>query len=401
MQCPRYAPSALGKPPQCVTFRSHSAVCPSPDRQLRASGRATRTRRIRSQTFVTRRALDTPCSECHHVGMLPVAANRLFRPFGRFVGTRAYKLIVVIGVPTLIIAFAVRWLAPAIVRPTVETMIINDPALGKAIHEAERAKAHSVIVAVTPFVETFIPLPVPEFYRATPGFSIRWDNVIIAIGGLLLGLLLLRESFISHSPPSTPWRNLEEQAAASRIQSVAAIAPAEEFLISDVVRALAQSEALYSRSNLLLAGGIIMAFVGMAVFWVSLAQSYVGSNPTAYLVRAIRPFAMLVFVEAIAWFLLRQYRALIEDYKIFNRLYTRRANFLIALRIVGAAPESPAQLSLAVAFLGDDLSSRLKPGESTEAIESLKQLEPNPVNGLFEKLIETLAKGVNPLGGSK
>ena len=139
----------------------------------------------------------------------------------------------------------------------------------------------------------------------------------------------------------------------------------------------------------------------MAVFWVSLPQNIFDSRPTDYLVHAIRPFGMLVFVKAVAWFLLRQYRALIEDYKIFNRLYTRRANFLLALRIVGAAPESPVQLSLAAAFLGDDLTTRLKAGESTEAIESLKQLEPNPVNGLFEKLVEALAKGVNPLAGPK
>ena len=87
----------------------------------------------------------------------------------------------------------------------------------------------------------------PEFYRAIPGFSIRWDNIIIAIGGLLLGFLLLRESLFSRSPQSTPWRrNLEEQTVATQAQSLGAIAPAEEFLIADVARALAQTEALYA-----------------------------------------------------------------------------------------------------------------------------------------------------------
>ena len=51
-----------------------------------------------------------------------------------------------------------------------------------------------------------------------------------------------------------------------------------------------------------------------------------------YLTFSIRPAGALIFIEAIAWFLLRQYRALIEDYKIFHRMYLKRANYLIAYR---------------------------------------------------------------------
>jgi hypothetical protein len=142
----------------------------------------------------------------------------------------------------------------------------------------------------------------------------------------------------------------------------------------------------------MLVGGIIMAFVGVTIFYVALPQFQLGEDRWTYLEKGIRPTGMLIFVEEIAWFLLRQYRALIEDYKAFHRLYLKRANYLIALKTLCLPEVSAAQIFLAASIMSEDLTGRLKAGETTEHIEGVKAIEPNPVFTLFQALIETLRK---------
>ncbi|MBF0510287.1 MAG: hypothetical protein HQK57_15360, partial [Deltaproteobacteria bacterium] len=95
------------------------------------------------------------------------------------------------------------------------------------------------------------------------------------------------------------------------------------------------------------------------------------------------------FLEAIAWFLLRQYRELIEDYKVFHRVYLRRINLLAAHKVVCKGNACPEELFLAAALLEDDLSGKLKRGETTENLERVKMEEPNPIFALVKSIINS------------
>jgi hypothetical protein len=169
---------------------------------------------------------------------------------------------------------------------------------------------------------------------------------------------------------------------------------ADEILANDADDAARRSDQLYSRSNILLAGGIIMAFVGVGVFYFSLPE--VGSDETyqQYLPKVIRPTGMLIFIESIAWFLLRQYRALIEDYKAFHRIYLKRANYRVAQKMLTQSVPDVSQYSLlfAAALLQEDLTGRLKNGESTEGIEAGKIVEQNPVLEILRAMVERLPR---------
>lgn len=167
---------------------------------------------------------------------------------------------------------------------------------------------------------------------------------------------------------------------------------AEAFLAADVSAASERATDLLSRSTLMLVAGVVIAFIGVAVFYVSLPQFQPGEDRWTYLEKGIRPTGMLVFVEGIAWFLLRQYRALIEDYKAFLRMYLKRANYLVALKTLSLTEVCPAQLFLAASMISEDLTGRLRSGETTENIESVKNTEPNPVSSLLQSLLEGLRK---------
>jgi len=103
---------------------------------------------------------------------------------------------------------------------------------------------------------------------------------------------------------------------------------------------------------------------------------------------------VLIFIEAIAWFLLKQYRAIIQDYKFFHKMYLKRANYLIAYRTIsGKEDVSDQELIFITSLLSEDLSEKLKEGESTESLENLKSPTPNPI---FSVLSNILARKENP-----
>ena len=129
-----------------------------------------------------------------------------------------------------------------------------------------------------------------------------------------------------------------------------------------------------------------MAFIGVSIFYVTLPETQKDEVLMAYLPKVVRPTGVLIFVEAIAWFLLRQYRALVEDYKWFYRLYLKRANYLAALRILQKDPVRPEDAFVAISLVHEDMSGRLKQGETTESLEALKVPEDGPVTEILKTL---------------
>jgi hypothetical protein len=209
---------------------------------------------------------------------------------------------------------------------------------------------------------------------------------------------------------------------------------AESLLSTDVSLARRLARELYSRSSLMLAGGVVMAFVGVGVFYVSLSQTQYDSSAVyalggapfgglglgagfgggypygpsggagagaveiqkmqfwVYAQRAIRPTFVLLFIEGISWFLLRQYRALIEDYKAFHRMYLKRANYLIALKILDSPDLEKPQAVFVASLLAEDLSGKLQEGETTENIQGVKCIEPNPIFHFFESILSGIGR---------
>src|SRR6185437_1379455 len=100
---------------------------------------------------------------------------------------------------------------------------------------------------------------------------------------------------------------------------------------------------------------------------------------------------VLVSIEAIAWFLLRQYRALVEDYKAFHRIYMRRRTFLVAYKLFEGGEAGEGEKTLVLAMLADDWTGKLSAGQTTESIEANKLLEANPFSALIGRLADLLS----------
>jgi hypothetical protein len=289
-------------------------------------------------------------------------------------------------------------------------------------------------VPLTPLVNLLVKVPVdvygegygnsvasPEYYPI-----VRADNIVLMfliLVGIALGIRAVRVPAVRGTLRAT---------AGSPV-AVPSSLTAEEFLESDVERAEERARDVYRRATILLGGGIIMAFVGVALFYLTLPsptssatstspelerdryvleierQRYleeryylehrdktsIRERPSAedmfapsqakeehpwlnFAQHSLRPTGMLIFMEGIAWFLLRQYRVLIEEYKSFLRVYLRRSSYLIAWK-AAASSGAERQFSIAQAMIGEDMSATLKKDETTEAIEALKMADPPPI----------------------
>lgn len=186
-------------------------------------------------------------------------------------------------------------------------------------------------------------------------------------------------------------------------------APTEDALLVEMNNAWFTARRFYNWSLYLLGSGVAMAFIGMAVFILTIPSREVVlqdlQSPEIdwkiYLIVTIRPLGVLIFMEAIAWFLLRQYRSTTEDFKTFHKIYLRRSNYFSACKALADLEPKERAALLGSALLAEDLSGRLTNGQSTEGIESMKIDEANPVFDVLSKLTAHFAHHRQSVGSGK
>jgi len=161
-------------------------------------------------------------------------------------------------------------------------------------------------------------------------------------------------------------------------------------LRDEVLFARRRAAEIHQRSSVMLAAGVVMSFVGLAVYYVSLPAIGKDAKIETFLMEGLRPTAMLIFVEALAWFLLKQYRSLSDEYRHFHRLAQRRADFLVAFMSQGANRTAETDLFLLTALLQEPSSIILKQGESTESIESRRTDTSNPILEMADRVLQRI-----------
>ena len=166
---------------------------------------------------------------------------------------------------------------------------------------------------------------------------------------------------------------------------------AETRISNQAYRAAQLAERFQSRSLLMLVTGIVMAISGVLAFFVLAPQTTHMSGPIdrwALGYEAFRSASALLFIEAIAWFLLRQYRAVVEDYKTFLRFQAKRDNMLTAFYLLvqpvaNEVPDETKGMMLASVLLTEEFNDHFQAGQTTETQEAQRVSNQNPV---FEML---------------
>jgi len=176
-----------------------------------------------------------------------------------------------------------------------------------------------------------------------------------------------------------------------------------------------RADSLFARSNLMLLAGIIVAFLGVLLFALLTSLNELPNmeeasaeteNVSTRVVNAVlsnfRPTAIFIFLETISWYLLRQYRALIEDFKSFYRIYLRRQNILSAYIIAHDRPlEQSAELAVVASLIQEDLSGHLRKGDRLDSEVQLDFASDSPTSSLAQFILGLAKKNERPKPSSQ
>lgn len=149
-----------------------------------------------------------------------------------------------------------------------------------------------------------------------------------------------------------------------------------------------KSRELYSRSGVYLIVGILIAIIGLLLFYLyPVTKPDVGTNDlnTILTVTLLPRFGVLIFIELIAFFFLKQYRPAMDEYRYFEAIQRRREELLVALKLFKENEVKPDIYLLLKENNFFSTAGKLSNNETTELLET-KKLEKSDFE-LLEKLV--------------
>lgn len=151
------------------------------------------------------------------------------------------------------------------------------------------------------------------------------------------------------------------------------------------------SQSIYSRAGVYLLVGVFVAFSGLVFFYSQTAQlSSLPQEGISLLVTLAPKFGILFFIELVAFFFLRQYRAAMDEFRYYEAIKRNREETLALIRIAADSgkPFDPIDLVKSDSFFSK--AGILAKDQSTEILESRK-LEKNELD-LLEKVIDVVSR---------
>jgi len=151
------------------------------------------------------------------------------------------------------------------------------------------------------------------------------------------------------------------------------------------------SQSIYSRAGVYLLVGVFVAFSGLAFFYVQTAQLAPASLEGMTLVVTLAPkFGILFFIELVAFFFLRQYRAAMDEFRYYEAIKRNREETLALIRIASDSGKPIDAIDLVKNESFFSKAGVLSKDQTSEIIESRK-LEKNELD-LLEKVIDVLSR---------
>jgi hypothetical protein len=171
----------------------------------------------------------------------------------------------------------------------------------------------------------------------------------------------------------------------------------EAVLADSVADAAMIARRMERRINTHLILGLFIGLVGLGVWFFSFSLETGGPISTADLVREMTPrLTILLFIELLAGFFLRQYRVGVEDFKYFLEVQRRLAARHIAYLLIRGTDDKELAKSFLTAILSQQSDIRLGPNETSTVIEAMKNEQNIALSalGTIKDQIEAIGKAL-------
>ncbi|WP_053149953.1 hypothetical protein [Pseudomonas protegens] len=238
----------------------------------------------------------------------------------------------------------------------------------------------------------------------------RFDNVLFAMAFLVVPMVFslifnmfpmeaMRRGLASRFNFGSKKSDLSYQRAKAADASVLTGAVAEvemcnlsavELLSRYVTSSRALSKGLYNRAGVYLLVGVIVAFSGLVFFYMATSIP-VGYQGLDLAVVMLPKFGILLFMELVAFFFLRQYRSAMDEFRYYEAIKRKREETLAIIQLLAWRSKDFDALELVKGGFFFSDGKVLNKDQSTEIIEARK-LEKNELE-VLEKIIEAVSRG--------
>jgi hypothetical protein len=132
------------------------------------------------------------------------------------------------------------------------------------------------------------------------------------------------------------------------------------------------SEKIFSRSGVYLLVGCLIAFIGVAIFYSPFFITTPSLDISQRLIDYMPRFGALFFIEFIAFFFLKQYRIMLEEYRYYEAIKRKRQDNFSFIELIEKYKASPELLKIIVDKFNQSTITKLANGETTEILETQK-----------------------------
>lgn len=232
---------------------------------------------------------------------------------------------------------------------------------------------------------------IPTIYTATK-YKISFEEVIFSyynqiLIGIILTLVPILFKLIFGKLPFAYIRNLREKTFENKNIQISDNSNIkvvidendifteyenESYLFKCIKESKTISEKVYTRAGAYLFIGCLIAFFGVILFYSPIFPASTAKDVSVKLLDYLPRFGALFFIEFIAFFFLKQYKIMLEEYRYYEAIKRKRQDNFNLLEIVDKNKDNPEILKIIIEKYSSDHSLKLLNGETTEMIEAQK-----------------------------
>ncbi|KQL33533.1 hypothetical protein AN960_20890 [Bacillus sp. FJAT-25509] len=157
-----------------------------------------------------------------------------------------------------------------------------------------------------------------------------------------------------------------------------------------VSEAVELANKIYNRAGAYLLSGCIIAFVGIFLFYSPIFGDLIKIDTSKSILSVVFSyvprFGAMIFIEVIAFFFLKQYKIMMEEFRYYERIKRRRQDNLTVMELVKEFNNESTLKTILENCKFEESPSRVLNGETTEVIETQKTINDDLV--VWDRLIE-------------
>lgn len=162
----------------------------------------------------------------------------------------------------------------------------------------------------------------------------------------------------------------------------------ENYNLQCINESKAIAERVFTRSGVYLLVGCLIAFIGVAIFYSPIFQQTNSTDITQRLLDYLPRFGALFFIEFIAFFFLKQYRIMLEEYRYYEAIKRKRQDNMNLIELIEMHKDNLELLKLLTENISQTVITKLSNGETTEILETQKII--NQDMDIFSKFTDLI-----------